>query len=423
LVYKFLGDNTSKETKMSNDSPTKLVSIEPSSPQKSRTNEKDLPPTLAYTISPQPQIHQSLISNPSMLPMQGQNIPFFNPKVPPPSIVNSYGNQLQQDFQLNPNCKPFNLNSNVNMYKQNNVHQSFAPVKSTDNTTHVIQSDKSTIQIKESDIFKEEYDKIDMRNDVIMAGEEIKETSKISRSSKQNEKYESSLEELARKQEFQNNILNTKRFESELEKIEKKFKEEKGYKNEISNINKYKIVKNEENPTLFVSRPFLPFQNLPIQSTSSNGQFQNPRMIYQHSQNNLSQRLVNSFRSPFTEEVVKFMSLLFPETYKELIDSLNKELQNHCDGSQLAMIELETNKCITLVIKNAPGVRPSKKYIEVKCYKPYEPQPILQLILSKEVETGTNFATLKDCQDIILCVANSVNNEMLKGTLIFPAYE
>ena len=53
-----------------------------------------------------------------------------------------------------------------------------------------------------------------MRNDVIMAGEEIKETSKISRSSKQNEKYESSLEELARKQEFQNNILNTKRFES-----------------------------------------------------------------------------------------------------------------------------------------------------------------------------------------------------------------
>ena len=53
-------------------------------------------------------------------------------------------------------------------------------------------------------------------------------------------------------------------------------------------------------------------------------------------------------------------------------------------------------------IKNAPGVRPSKKYIEVKCYKPYEPQPILQLILSKEVETGTNFATLKDCQDIIL---------------------
>ena len=49
---------------------------------------------------------------------------------------------------------------------------------------------------------------------MIMAGEEIKETSKISRSSKQNEKYESSLEELARKQEFQNNILNTKRFES-----------------------------------------------------------------------------------------------------------------------------------------------------------------------------------------------------------------
>ena len=40
---------------------------------------------------------------------------------------------------------------------------------------------------------------------------------------------------------------------------------------------------------------------------------------------------------------------MFPNTHMELINALDKELQNHCDGSKLVSIEFEVNKRITLV--------------------------------------------------------------------------
>ena len=120
----------SKASEMSENSSIQTANTEPGSPQISRCNENLLPPTFRYTASPQPQRYQSMMTN--SMAMQAPKIPFFNPSVPPPSLSNSsiYGNQVQQDFQLDPNCKPFSMNANVNMYNSHSsFHKPFAQVK------------------------------------------------------------------------------------------------------------------------------------------------------------------------------------------------------------------------------------------------------------------------------------------------------
>jgi len=420
IQKEYLNDNLSKASEMSENSSIQTTITEPDSPQKSRCNENFLPPTFRYTASPQPQRYQNMMTN--SMAMHAPKIPFFNPSVPPPSLNNSsiYGNQVLQDFQLDPKCKPFSMNANVNMYNNHSsFHKPFAQVKPA---LHTVQSDRPESQVKETGaVMKEEFEKI-MKNDVRMVGGESENNCKSNKNNEENENKNYFSNQFQRKsQEYER--LKREHIDKELQKIQNKFKEEKGFKSN-----------NEKSASLFEApkptRPFPHYQNLPVPCANSYGGFQNARTISQQSQMNFHQRVGKPFKSPFVDEVEKFMSLLFPTTYKELINAINIELRNHCDGSQLELIEFEAYKYITLVIKNtpttknAPGALFPKKYVQVKNYRPFEPLKILQLLCSKEVTTHKEHVHLKDCADVLLSVVDDHGTgEMRKGTLIFAAYE